>query len=548
MRTPSDAHAAAPSAAAGSGGISPPAAPLRASAEPRRRRPPRAPPRPACVSAGARSVKSPSTPRAKTSRKRQRGGQRADAGEHAGRVEARRASEQQRRRFSRRKASCARPARAHRSCAVFPLPLLAPAAAHASSAAAHSAAALARGPSSWPAASRVPRHVPPRLRGRHAPRARQRSSAPPPCAPRNASAMGAPRLPNGTGRAQQQRQRGHEVDLRHVGGAAGPRRRRRLPARPASERRRPGVQEQRGAHLVVRLPAVVALGVHAVVAQHDEQRALVQGGHGPAHQRVRLRELGAHGRVVRPVAVAGVVDAEQVRHQHVPPPAGRRRGEEREEGALDGLVDRVQVPHVERVHRPRQVRVEQPAGEEGGPGVVAEHGDGAPARVQLGDEVVFVNGGAAEVAAGVDEGRQRARGQGLEPLERRGRGVGDEGQQDGVLGPRDGRVVQRGEGVVVLRRSGARGGGGEGHGEVVAQGVDDDDECAVEGAAVPAAGGRGAQLLGVVERYGRRGAFRLVVQDEAGEEEAVGEEVEAEEMQRPVSPLDLGLWLRSVRT
>jgi hypothetical protein len=72
------------------------------------------------------------------------------------------------------------------------------------------------------------------------------------------------------------------------------------------------------------------------------------------------------------------------------------------------------------------------------------------------------------------------------------------------------------------------------HGEVIAERVDDDDERAVEAAAVPAAGRRGAQLAGVVEGDGWCGTFGLVGQDEAGEEEAVREEVEAEEVQRPV--------------
>jgi len=92
------------------------------------------------------------------------------------------------------------------------------------------------------------------------------------------------------------------------------------------------------------------------------------------------------------------------------------------------------------------------------------------------------------------------------------------------VGLRDGGVVEEGEGVVACERS-AGGGVADGDGEVVAQGVDEDDDGLVEGFGVPAAGEGGAEVGGGGKRGRREGAGGLGVEDEAGEEEAFGEEV-----------------------
>lgn len=161
---------------------------------------------------------------------------------------------------------------------------------------------------------------------------------------------------------------------------------------------------------------------------------------------------------------------------------------------VDAVVDSVKIPDVERIEGTGEFGVKI-AREERVPGVVAEMDNRFAGFVQLHDQVVLVNGGAGKVAASIDEGRQGAGCQALEALQGSGWRVGDKGQEKGILGLRDGRVPEDGKCIVEMVRHMPDMFGGLGDGEVVAQGVDNDDDGLVKRRRVPAASvGRAGQM------------------------------------------------------
>ena len=106
-----------------------------------------------------------------------------------------------------------------------------------------------------------------------------------------------------------------------------------------------------------------------------------------------------------------------------------------------------------------------------------------PCVAELGNEVVFCDCGAGEVGSRFDEGGEGAGCEGLQALEGCSRGIGDEGDEEGVVGCLGGGFMKDGEGIVVwfggceLRR-----------GEVVAEGVDEEDDGFGEDGGGPAGG------------------------------------------------------------
>jgi hypothetical protein len=86
--------------------------------------------------------------------------------------------------------------------------------------------------------------------------------------------------------------------------------------------------------------------------------------------------------------------------------------------------------------------------------------------------------------------------------------------------------------VVVWQRIGIR--GLEGYGEIVAKGINDDDYSFLERLGMPASTIDGARCIGIMKLNRRNGALRLVVENQTGEEEAIGEEVDADDVKNTI--------------
>lgn len=113
--------------------------------------------------------------------------------------------------------------------------------------------------------------------------------------------------------------------------------------------------------------------------------------------------------------------------------------------------------------------------------------------------------------------------------------VGDEGQKEGVLGLSYSGVPEDGQSIVEVMRGMLRVLGGPGYGEIVAKSIDNDDNSLVKGLGVPTAIVWRARRVGRGKRNWRHSALGFVVQDEARQEEAAEEEVNAQNVEHPVS-------------
>lgn len=189
--------------------------------------------------------------------------------------------------------------------------------------------------------------------------------------------------------------------------------------------------------------------------------------------------------MVGPVTVASMINSQVVAEDDVPS-TGIGRVEEREEMRVYAIVDRMQVPDVERVKRAGKFFVKV-SREEGVPGVVAEMYNSPAGILQLSDQIVLVNGRACKVGSCIDEGGQSACSQALEALQSGRRRIRNEGQEEGILRLSDSGVPEDRQRVVKVVLHLSRLFLCPWYCEIVAQSIYNDDDGFVKPLGMPAA-------------------------------------------------------------